>query len=163
MNASDAISGALQGSQEIVSFFLSDFSDADLLVRPVPGANHIAWHLGHLIETEAGLAGCDPAFTYPPLPAGFDKQYTKETAMVDPPKGFATKAEYLKLFNEIRSATIAAVKKLPPEAFDKPTEGSMASWAPNLGALLLLTSNHTLMHAGQFSVVRRKLGKPVLF
>jgi len=23
--------------------------------------------------------------------------------------------------------------------------------------------NHTLLHAGQFSVVRRKLGKPVLF
>ena len=35
--------------------------------------------------------------------------------------------------------------------------------APTLGALLLLQSNHTLMHAGQFTVVRRKLGKPVLF
>jgi hypothetical protein len=26
-----------------------------------------------------------------------------------------------------------------------------------------LASNHTLMHAGQFSVIRRRLGKPVLF
>ena len=29
--------------------------------------------------------------------------------------------------------------------------------------LLVLTGNHTLMHAGQFSVVRRLLNKPVLF
>jgi hypothetical protein len=27
----------------------------------------------------------------------------------------------------------------------------------------MLISNHSLMHTGQFSVVRRKLGKPVLF
>jgi len=39
----------------------------------------------------------------------------------------------------------------------------MAKIAPTLGALILLQSNHTLMHAGQFTVVRRKLGKPVLF
>jgi hypothetical protein len=39
----------------------------------------------------------------------------------------------------------------------------MAKFAPRLGDLFQLVANHTLMHAGQFSVVRRKLGKPVLF
>ena len=39
----------------------------------------------------------------------------------------------------------------------------MAQFAPTLGSLFLLVSNHALMHGGQFSVVRRKLGKPVLF
>ena len=46
---------------------------------------------------------------------------------------------------------------------DKPTPGEMAKYAPTVGALFLLTSNHVMMHAGQFTVVRRKLGKPVLF
>ena len=41
--------------------------------------------------------------------------------------------------------------------------GDFAKWAPTIGALLLLTANHTLMHAGQFTVVRRALNKPVLF
>jgi hypothetical protein len=163
MNGTDAIYGALKGTQHYLTFVLADLSDADLLVRPVPGANHIAWQLGHLILSEAGLAECDPAFSYPPVPAGFVEQHAKETAMVEPPKGFATKEAYLKLFNDIRTATMAAVKKMTPEALDKATEGSMAAWAPTLGALLQLTSDHTLMHAGQFSVVRRKLGKPVLF
>ncbi len=39
----------------------------------------------------------------------------------------------------------------------------MARFAPTVGHLLLMLSNHDLMHAGQFSVLRRKLGKPVLF
>ena len=38
----------------------------------------------------------------------------------------------------------------------------MAPFAPTLGAFLMLISNHTLMHAGQFTVIRRKLGKAVL-
>jgi len=32
-----------------------------------------------------------------------------------------------------------------------------------VGALLLLHANHVLMHAGQFTVVRRKLNKPIIF
>ena len=39
----------------------------------------------------------------------------------------------------------------------------VAKLAPTVGALLLLAANHAVMHGGQFSVVRRKLGKPVLF
>ena len=82
---------------------------------------------------------------------------------MDPPRGFATKAAYVDLFNRVRDATLAAVEKLNDADFDKPTTGNMAKFAPNVGALLQLAANHTLMHAGQFTVVRRKLGKPVLF
>jgi hypothetical protein len=39
----------------------------------------------------------------------------------------------------------------------------MAAMAPTLGAQFILAANHTMMHQGQFSVARRKLGKPVLF
>jgi hypothetical protein len=46
---------------------------------------------------------------------------------------------------------------------EKPTEGKMAKFAPKIVNMLLLMSNHTTMHAAQFTVVRRKLGKPVLF
>ena len=46
---------------------------------------------------------------------------------------------------------------------EKATPGDMAPFAPRIVDLLILLANHTLMHAGQFTVVRRKLGKPVLF
>ena len=144
--------------------YLGDLSDADLLVRPAPGANHIAWQLGHLIVSESGLIkGALPDAKYPELPKGFAEQHTKETAAVDPPKGFYTKAQYLELFTATRQATIALAKQLSPADLDKPTTGNMARFAPTVGHLLLLLPNHDLMHGGQFSVVRRKLGKPVLF
>jgi hypothetical protein len=164
MHAKDAIKTALTSTKDTLSWYLSDLSDADLLVRPVPNANHAAWQLGHLIRAEVHLLDKElPGAAYPELPAGFIEQHGKTTAATDPPKGFGTKAEYLTLFNRFRDATLAALAKLSDADLDKPTAGNMAKFAPTLGALLLLQSNHTLMHAGQFTVLRRKLGKPVLF
>jgi len=162
MKAQDLLCGALSMSQHMLGMLLNDLSDADLLVRPVPGANHIAWQLGHLIVAEHGMvSGHLPGVAYPELPAGFADRHKKEAATND--SGFGTKAEYLNLFNKVRQATIDAVAKLSDADLDRPTTGRMAAMVPTVGALLLLNANHVDMHAGQFTVVRRKLGKPVLF
>jgi hypothetical protein len=163
MTAKDAIKTTLISTQQNLGMYLADLSDADLLVRPVPGANHIAWQLGHLITAEIALLSQLPGAAYPELPAGFKEQHDKATAGVDPPKGFGTKAQYLGLFNKVREATLANLAKISDADLDKPTTGRMAHFAPTLGALLILQSNHVLMHAGQFTVLRRKLGKPVVF
>ena len=162
MNAKDAIKNALTSTHYLLKWFLSDLSDADLLVRPVPGANHIAWQVGHLINSErAMLAKYVPGASLPALPAGWTEQHSnKEGAAKESSDGFRTKAEYLSLFNQMREATLAALDKLPDADLDKSTSWQMA---PTIGAVFLLQANHTMMHAGQFSVVRRKLGKPVLF
>src|SRR5262249_40901838 len=102
MNGRDAIRTALLGTREMVSMYLSDLSDADLLVRPPPSANHIAWQLGHVIAGEPHLVRMAlPDAAYPDLPAGFAEQHTKETAAAESTKGFKTKAEYLDLFNKV--------------------------------------------------------------
>jgi len=46
--------------------------------------------------------------------------------------------------------------------FDKATAGRMAPVCPKVGDIAGMLASHTLMHAGQFTVLRRKLGKPVL-
>jgi hypothetical protein len=163
MTAKDAIQSALQSTHSMLGMYVNDLSDADLLVRPVPNANHIAWQLGHLIGTECQLGAVIPGAKYPELPAGWAQQHSKTTASMEPPKGFATKAEYLDKFKQAREATIAALKNLNDADLDKPTTSDMAKYAPTLAALFLLNANHVMMHAGQFTVVRRKLGKPILF
>jgi uncharacterized damage-inducible protein DinB len=164
MNAKEVLKTSLQSTQNLLNWYVEDLSDADFLARPAPGANHIAWQLGHLIEAEGGLITQFVApGTYPALPPGFKEKHTKETANAEPPKGFLSKAEYMNLFNQARGVTLAVVDKLTEADLDKPTAGNMAKFAPTFGAILVLISNHTLMHAGQFSVLRRKLGKPVLF
>ena len=51
MNDKNALQLALVSTQGMVPMYLGDLSDADLLVRPVPGANHIAWQIGHVISS----------------------------------------------------------------------------------------------------------------
>jgi uncharacterized damage-inducible protein DinB len=164
MNAKDAIRHALTANHQILTMYLSDLSDADLLVRPVPGANHIAWQLGHLIAAEGQffvtqIPGARPL----DLPAGFAEQHGKDTSSSDTTTGWKTKAEYLELFDKARAALLEALDKLPEADLDKPITGRLARIAPTVGALFMLAANHEMMHAGQFTVLRRKLGKPVLF
>jgi hypothetical protein len=160
MNGTQAIQQALRGSQSIFTQYLSDLSDADLLNRPVPQANHIAWQIGHLIDAESKLLAQVPGANSPALPAGFAEQHSKDKAAAD--KGFLTKGEYLKLFGQQREHTLSVVSKLSEADLDRPSTGPLAKFAPKLGDLLILISNHTLMHGGQFAVLRRKLGKPIL-
>jgi hypothetical protein len=163
MTGPEAIQAALKSSKNVMEMLLGDLSDADLLVRPVPKANHIAWQLGHLISSESYLAkDCLPDAKYPALPPGFAEQHSKETASAESTKGFLTKSQYLELFNATRQATIDAVGRLTPADLDKPTPEKWRQFAPTSGHMLLLVANHVMMHAGQFTAVRRKLGKPVV-
>lgn len=161
MNACKLVEQSLNFTQFVINNSLGDLSDADLLVHPVEGANHIAWQIGHLIVTERRLAKQLPGARYPELPAGFAEKYDNKPDAQNASGGFATKAQYVDLFNQTRAATVAAVAKLTDADLDKPATGPAN--INTLGGLLNLISNHTMMHGGQFSVVRRKLGKPVLF
>jgi hypothetical protein len=163
MHAKDVIKTCLTSTQNLVQQFLSDLSDEDLLKPPVPAANNIAWQLGHLIASETAIGGVVPGAKYPELPAGLKAQMDGKTAKTPPPGGYMKKAQYLEWFNKVRGATIANLERLSDADLDKPTPGDFAKWAPTIGALIVLTANHTLMHAGQFSVVRRALNKPILF
>lgn len=162
MNGREAIQAALEATKENLPAYVSDFSDADLLVRPVPGANHAAWQIGHVIGGDVFFISQElPETPYPELPKGFYELHGNDGAKKD--EGFLTKAEYLALFAKVRNATISAVGKLTDADLDRPVTGEGKAYASTLGGLFIMLSNHTLMHAGQFTVIRRKLGKPVLF
>jgi len=164
MATKDLLKGSLELGQFMTQMLLADFTDAELLIRPVEGANHIAWQLGHVINTEARLLSTIPDAMPFPVPAGFAERHTKETAKLDSPSDFLTKAEYLELWGQVRATTIQVVMGLNDEQFSLPNPSSTsARLAPTIGAIFLLMSNHAMMHMGQVTVVRRKLGKPTLF
>lgn len=162
MRAQEVLKIALSGTQDVLNWYLSDLADADLQVRPVPGANNIAWQLGHLINSEVFLMSELPGATYPELPANLKGQYDAKKSK-EPPAGYLPKTTYLEWFNSVRRASIANVERLTDADLDRPSKGPLAKFAPTLASLIMLVSNHTLMHAGQFSVTRRALNKPVLF
>jgi hypothetical protein len=163
MNVTEFLADNLNRNQQMITATLADFSDADLLVRPCPGANNVAWQLGHLIKSEASaLAGFAPGAA-PTLPAGFADKFTKETASKDDPSFFPKKAELLDLFGKVRAATVAWAKGLKEADLNQASPERMRGWAPTAGHWLAAAPGHVAMHVGQFQVIRRKLGKPVLF
>ncbi len=147
----------------VVQAYLGDLSQDDLLVRPVPGANHIAWQLGHLISSEHMLINAVCPDSMPALPDGFAEQHSKETAASDDPAAFLQKDDYLRLMQEQRAGTLATLAKLSDEDLEKPAPEKFQQLGKTVGAIFAAQSAHYMMHAGQWAVVRRKLGRDPLF
>ena len=162
MNVNGAIRSTMGVSQLVLKSYLSDLSDAELMTRPGPQCNHIAWQLGHLIESERSLLeGAVPGAGLT-LPEGFAARHTKESSAVTDPSRFLTKNEYLDLLERSNVATLAALDRLNEADLDVPSPEQFRSYAPTVGDLFVMIATHAMMHAGQIVPVRRALGKPVL-
>ena len=73
------------------------------------------------------------------------------------------KADLLAYLDQAREALAKWVKTLNQADLEKQTPPPISGFAPTVGHLILMIPIHTAMHLGQFQVIRRKLGKPVLF
>lgn len=159
--AKSVIRETIETAYMITSTYLSDLSDADLLVRPVPAMNHVAWQLGHIIESEVRMLA-DMGHAPPELPDGFAAAHKKETAGVNDAARFYSKPDYLALLRSVHDATLAALEATPDAKLDAPAPESMREYAPTLASAFLVAGVHELMHHGQIVAVRRALGKPIL-
>jgi uncharacterized damage-inducible protein DinB len=146
----------------VLNTYISDLSDEDLMRRPTEGCNHLAWQLGHLISAEASLLDSICPGKAAELPEDFASQHSKETCQSDDPTGFRTKQEYMDLYQTVRTATLAALETLSDSDLDDPSPERLREHFPTVGGVFTLIGSHPMMHAGQFVVVRRQLGKPVL-
>jgi len=162
MTAKDVIRQVIESCYMITREYLGDLQDKDLLVRPVPGANHIAWQLGHLISGSHMMLTAIGR-QVPALPPNFAEAHTKETSTSDDAAKFLKKNDYVAWMDKMRAASLAAVDATPDADLDRPGPESMRDYAPTVAAVLTILGTHLLMHAGQFALVRRKLGKPPLF
>ena len=163
MTINELFAGQLAGNLEFLKNTLADFTDADMLVRPTPGANNAAWQLGHLVSAETGMVNGIKPGTMPELPAGFKERFTKETTNVDDGRALGTKEELLALMAKARAASIQWAKSLSSQELDEPGPERMRRMCPKVADVPLLLIGHVTMHVGQFQVIRRRLGKPVLF
>ncbi|MBI3866747.1 MAG: DinB family protein [Planctomycetia bacterium] len=163
MNARDAIKININMANMICQSYLGDLTDADLLVRPVPGANHIAWQLGHLLVAEHGMVDAAVPGTMPPLPVGFAEKYSNDASKLDSASAFHPKSVYMSVYEQMRAGMLKALDKITDADLDKPAPEKFRSFLGTLGDLFSMQGSHWIMHAGQWAVIRRKLGKKPLF
>jgi len=163
MNAKDAILAVYAAADRIVASYLDGLSDADLMIRAVPGMNHIAWQLGHLIVSERMLLEMVKPGASPALPEGFEAAHGREADSTgsDDPSRFCAKARYLELLKIQREATKSVLAAISDSELDAPAPERVRQRMATNGNVLLMIGTHYIMHAGQWVPVRRKLGLPV--
>jgi hypothetical protein len=162
VDSRQALKAAIESGNFVCQGYLGDLTDAEIMVRPLPGTNHIAWQLGHLIAAEHSMIEFLRPGSMPKLPDGFAEKHSKETAGIDDPKKFLTKAEYLAAMNQQRAGTLAALTKMSDADLDGPAPKQL-HFLKTVGDVFVMQSTHWLMHAGQWAIVRRKLGRKPLF
>lgn len=160
MNTHDALKLSINMGEFVGLGYLDDLTDAEMLHRPSPESNHIKWQLGHLIHSEYELNNVAVPGAAPPLPEGFAERYSRDKTKLDDPDAFDSKADLLILHRQQRDATLAMLETLKEDDFDRATG---IDYAPTVGAIFSMHGAHWLMHAGQWAVIRRQLGRPPQF
>lgn len=160
MDARAAIKLGLEASAMLSLDLLKDLNDQEMMQRPCAGCNHVNWQVGHLVLSENELLNKALPGSVPPLPSGFAEKYSRDTVSSDDAGQFCSKAELIQEFEKQRAATLAALDRQSDEDLDQPTG---VDWAPTVGAMLSMQGAHWLMHSGQWTVVRRQLGRKPLF
>ena len=162
MDARAAISNTLQTAQMICNAYLGDLSEAELMLRPHAGCNHLNWQIGHLIASDHNMVcGCYPD-ALPPLPEGFVEKYSKDNKDNEDPSGFHNREELMQLMASQHEAILKKIDSVTNEELDSPAPEAMQSYAPTVGAALNMVGLHWMMHCGQWVVVRRETGKDVV-
>lgn len=162
MNAKDAIRSSANVSMMVLKSYIGDLDDAELMTRPGEGCNHLAWQLGHLIASEVQLLEMVAPGQNVELPEGFAEAHGKDQCGNDDASAFHGKEAYLDLYGKVRAATNAALDAYPDGDLDKESPEHFRNFCPTMGDVFTLIATHPMMHAGQFAVARRKLGKPIL-
>src|SRR3954469_15105004 len=150
MDFNDALRSSLNGAGFLVHAYLGDITPQEMLVRPLPDANHIAWSLGHVISAEYRLAEAASPGCMPKLPDGFPERHSKDTAASDDPASFLSKEEYLALAKQIRQGTLSALEKMSPADLDRPIIGRVPPFVKRAGDCFVTIGSHWSLHAGQW-------------
>ena len=126
MHAKQAIRIALDQAKTTTEMILNGLSDAEMLTRAVPGMNHPAWQLGHLVSSEQWMVHQVKPNSMPPLPAGFNDRYNPKMAGSDEKTGWLGNAELLKLAAEQRAGTLKVLDQLTDAELEAARPGNAA-------------------------------------
>jgi hypothetical protein len=163
MDAKQVIREALDQAKTTSEILLGGLSDAEMLTRAVPGMNHPAWQLGHLVASEKWMVEQVKPNSMPALPPGFEDRYSPKNAQSEDTTGWLDKATLLDLAAQQRAGTLKVLEQLTDAELQKPGPEMLRAIAPTNSATLLLVASHWSNHSGQWTAVRRLLGKPIAF
>lgn len=159
MDAKSAIKQLLSAAEMVGLAYLSGLTDDQCMQRPHQRCNHINWQVGHLILSEHEHIERIASGSMPELPEGFKEKYSKTAAQSDDPSAFCSMAELLDIYHQQRQGTLKVLESQSADDLDIATG---VPYAPTRAALIQMQGSHWLMHCGQWVVIRREYGLPIV-
>ena len=162
MKANEAIQAGIDCADMVCGAYLDDLTNEEAMRRPHAACNHINWQVGHLIASDymmcnGCISGCVPA-----LPEGFAEKYSKETAASDNADDFVPKDKLMELYRNQRAAIKEVLAGLSDEQLAADAPENMRAYASTVASAFSMLGSHWLMHAGQWVIVRRELGRDIV-
>src|SRR3954471_12724993 len=100
MTPIELIAQHLAGTGEWVKMTIADMTDAELMQRPAPAANHGAWNFGHALYSEHEMLSGIGA-KLPELPPRFGEIYGNKNCKSDNAAEFLKKDQMIPLFDKV--------------------------------------------------------------
>ncbi len=159
----DSYLATINHTRSMTLKLVADLTDDQLVQQPAPKVNHPAWVLGHLLQVEHAFLSL---VTGKPAPTWIDDQwkatYGQKSEPVADKSKYKPKSFYIEHLVAAREETIAGLKAMKPEDFQKPhPDPARRDRFPTVGhAVMLYGTWHEAYHSGQLSTWRRVLGLP---
>jgi hypothetical protein len=160
MTNNEVLVHSLTSSKVLLHRYADDLSPQEFLHRPAAKANCTAWLIGHLTLSDRNALKAFGVQKLPQLPDGFDKRFSRDAGCPDAAE-FGDVSILLALFDKHREALIDAVKSASADQLSKTLEKPLPVFR-TLGELASFMALHTALHAGQITIIRRSLGRPLI-
>lgn len=158
----EAIAYSLRSSKLMFHRYLDDLKPEEFQHRPCLGANNASWIVGHLTCIDRAQLEKLGVSNLPELPAGFtDRFATTKAAATGTNADFGNPSDLIRHFDEHRDLLIKTVEHLPTNVLTSPPPQNSPLFSDR-GESLLFVGQHTALHLGQLSIIRRSLGRPPL-
>jgi len=164
MAQTDILIEMLERSMSMMLKALADFSDVDMLVRPVENANHALWMVGHVCVSEARMVSAVKPEMANIVPAAFAENFPQSKDRVNEVLKPMGKAEVITQYEKVRIQTVELVRSINDTELLRPIPSPFSKGSQTtVGFMLNMPVLHSTLHLGQIQVIRRKLGKPWIF
>jgi hypothetical protein len=150
----------------ILDLLLEGLSDEEGWAAPRPGLPPIAWHVGHILVTDAGcylgMGGND----WSVLPDGWLERFRRGASLPENLTELPSLSQIREQLKPIRTRIASFVHSLDDAILDRPMTHCdppiVVRAVSTLREALTFLPLHAVFHCGQIGLQRRQLGKPRL-
>lgn len=136
---------------------VEDVPESKLFTTAWDSGNHVLWILGHLAWTDdyfMQMAGNRDSV----LPAGWADRFGIRSTPTPNPDDYPAPAEVRDRLASTRATLLDWFRSMDPAQAKAELPEALSGFAPNTAGLASTLAWHEGLHAGQITVIRRKLG-----